>query len=92
MEAEARRQTTFAHRRGASSPAGGSRRGRFDPRTPQMTAYRQQALAVANALASTSSRTFGCLLRTPPRSFRAMSMVGEASARFGEGPTPERMM
>ena len=30
-EAEARRQTTFAHRRGASSPQGGSRRGRFDP-------------------------------------------------------------
>jgi hypothetical protein len=30
MEAEARRQTAFAHRRGASSPQGRSSRGRFD--------------------------------------------------------------
>ena len=30
MEAEARRQTAFAHRRGASSPQGGSHRGRFN--------------------------------------------------------------
>ena len=33
MEAQARRQTAFAHRRGASSPQGGSRRGRFDSNT-----------------------------------------------------------
>ena len=54
LEAEARRQTAFAHRRGASSPQGDPVPG-GSTRTPQMTAYRQQALALANALASTSS-------------------------------------
>ena len=67
MEAETRRETAFTHCRGASSPQG-------DPvivgstRTPQMTAYRQQALVVANALADMPScrGTFGCWLQTPP--------------------------
>ena len=34
MEAEARRQTAFAHRRGASSSKGGSRRGGFSSDAP----------------------------------------------------------
>ena len=64
MEAEARRQTAFAHRRGASSPQGGSVMG-GSTRTPQMTAYRQQALAVANALAGTPSRLRDLRLLAP---------------------------
>ena len=55
MEAEARRQRRSRiveeHRRRKGDSVGGG-----SIRTPQMTAYRQQALAVANALARTSSR------------------------------------
>jgi hypothetical protein len=50
-DAKRRSRIVEEHRRRKGDPvAGGS------TRTPQMTAYRQQALAVANALASTSSR------------------------------------
>ena len=50
-DAKRRSRIVEEHRRRKGDPvAGGS------ARTPQMTAYRQQALAVANALASTSSR------------------------------------
>jgi hypothetical protein len=50
-DAKRRSRIVEEHRRRKGDPvAGGS------TRTPQMTAYRQQALAVANALATTSSR------------------------------------
>ena len=123
-EAEARRQTAFPHRRRASSPPqGGSRRGGFyRALRPQLTAYRQQALAVANALASTSSRPRDLRILAPDaakilqgnvygwferieRGLYGLTSSGrvalvtwadhvsaEASARFGEGPTPERML
>ena len=84
MEAEARRQTAFAHRRGASSRKGDPVVG-GSTRTPQMTAYRQQALAVANALTRAPScpRDLRTLLRTPPKSFRGMSTVGSSGSNEG---------
>jgi hypothetical protein len=87
-----------------------------------MTAYRQQALAAANALASTSSRprdrrilapdaakilqgnVYGWFERIERGLYRLTSsgrvalvtwadhVSAEASARFGGGPTPERMV
>ena len=65
------------------------RRRKGDPivggstRTPQMTAYRQQALVVAHALAHTPGRRrdLRFLLRTPPKSFEATCMVGSSGSK-----------
>jgi hypothetical protein len=65
------------HRRRKGDPVvGGS------TRVPQMTAYRQQALVVANALASTQSRPRDLRILAPDaaKSFRATSMVGSSGS------------
>ena len=116
-DAKRRSRIVEEHRRRKGDPvAGGS------TRTPQMTAYRQQALAVANALARTSRRPRDLRVLAPDaakilqgnvygwferieRGLYGLTSSGRvalvrwadhastaASARFGEGPTPERMM
>ena len=85
MEAEARRQTAFAHRRGASSSQGGSRRGGFNSDAPNdrlspAGACRGQC---AHAARRVVRGTFGHLLRTPPKSFRGMSTVGSSVSNEG---------
>jgi hypothetical protein len=116
-DAKRRSRIVEEHRRRKGDPvAGGS------TRTPQMTAYRQQALAVASALASTSRRPRDLRVLAPDaakilqgnvygwferieRGLYGLTSSGRvalvrwadhastaASARFGEGPTPERMM
>jgi hypothetical protein len=79
-DAKRRSRIVEEHRRRKGDPVvGGS------TRAPQMTAYRQQALAVAHYWHSSprprlpvrhvARGTFGHLLRMPPKSFRAMSTV-----------------
>ena len=115
--AKRRSRIVEEHRRRKGDPiAGGS------TPTPQMTAYRQQALAVANALASTSSRPRELRILAPDaakilqgdvygwferieRGLYGLTSSGrvalvtwadhvcvEASARFGGGHVPERMV
>ena len=68
-DAKRRSRIVEEHRRRKGDPvAGGS------TRMPQMTAYRQQALAVANALASTSSSAAGS---SDTRSGRRQNPSGE---------------
>jgi len=116
-DAKRRSRIVQEHRRRKGDPvAGGS------TRMPQMTAYRQQALAVANALAGTRSRPRDLRIFAPDaakivqgnvygwferieRGLYGLTSSGrialvtwadhvsaEASARFGGGPIPERMV
>ncbi len=116
-DAKRRSRIVEEHRRRKGDPiVGGS------TRTPQMTAYRQQALAVANALAGTPSRPRELRILAPDaanilqgnvygwferigRGLYGLSLSGrvalatwtnhvsaEASAEFGGGPTPKRMV
>jgi hypothetical protein len=79
-DAKRRSRIVEEHRRRKGDPVvGGS------TRMPQMTAYRQQALAVANALATTPSRPRDLRILAPDAAkiFRAMSMVGSSESKMG---------
>ena len=123
MEAEARRQTAFAHRPGASSPQGGSHHGRFDPDATNdglSSAGARRGERACQHVESSAGPSDTCsgrrqnpsgqccswLVRAgserglyPLTSSRRIAHVtggdhvsAEASARFGGGPTPERMV
>ena len=77
-DAKRRSRIVEEHRRRKGDPVvGGS------TRTPQMTAYRQRALVLANALPARRvvRATFGSSRRTPPKFFAATSMVGLSGSK-----------